>query len=226
MNNGKQTAAFIRAEAIIVSKGVVAASAYLAANRPGLRERAFRLGQAMLAAPLHGLLGQNDRTLGNRVAHLALRDMTVDRISVLAEEYVEDILRDEIFDGGVDLVKRAGAEGHRVVVISEGITQVMEPLVQHVRGVDELVCNQLEVKNGRATGKLLDPILGGHEGGRWVRDYAEKHDIDLAESVAYAAHAPDLLLLAAVGRPCAVNPDYTLRKAAEEADWPVIEYSS
>jgi len=226
MNTRKQTAAFIRAEAIIVSKGVVAATAYLAVNRPGLRERVFRLGQAMLAAPLHGLLGQNDRTLGNKVAHLALRDMTLDRVTVLAEEYVEDILRDEIFDGGVDLIKRARDEGHRIVLISEGIAPVMEALVQHVRGVDELVCNHLEVKNGRATGKLLEPIVGGHEGGRWVRDYAEKHDIDLAGSVAYAAHAPDLLLLAAVGRPCAVNPDYTLRKAAEEADWPVIEYSS
>jgi phosphoserine phosphatase len=226
MNNGKQTAAFIRAEAIIVSKGVVAASAYLAVNRPGVRERVFRLGQAMLAAPLHGLLGQNDRTLGNRVAHLALRDMTVDRITVLAQEYVEDILRDEVFDGGVDLIKRARDEGHRVVLISEGIAQVMETLAGHVRGIDELVCNHLEVRNGRATGKLLDPIIGGHEGGRWVRDYAEKNDVDLARSVAFAAHAPDLLLLAAVGRPCAVNPDYTLRKAAEEADWPIIEYSS
>ena len=73
-------------------------------------------------------------------------------------------------------------------------------------------------------GKLLDPVIGGHEMGRWVREYAVTHDIDLAGSVAYAAHGPDLLLLAAVGQPCAVNPDFTLRGAARDADWPVLEY--
>jgi phosphoserine phosphatase len=31
-------------------------------------------------------------------------------------------------------------------------------------------------------------------------------------------------MLAAVGRPCAVNPDYTLRRAAREAGWPVMDY--
>ena len=31
-------------------------------------------------------------------------------------------------------------------------------------------------------------------------------------------------LLSAVGKPCVVNPDLTLRKAAKEADWPVMDY--
>lgn len=225
MKNGKHTAAFIRAEGIVVTRGVVSAAAYLAANRPGFRERALRLGQAVLAAPIYGLLGQNDRTLGNRVAHLSLRDMTADRIAVLAEEYAEDVLRDKILDGGLELIKRAKGEGHRVVLLSEGISEVMEALRPHLRGVDDLVCNHLEYRNDRATGKLIEPIIGGHEGGRWVHDYAERNGIDLSASVAYGAHGPDLLLLSAVGKPCAVNPDFTLRRAVEEADWPVIEYS-
>ena len=53
-----------------------------------------------------------------------------------------------------------------------------------------------------------------------------EHGIDLGRSIAYAGHGPDLLLLAAVGRPCVVNPDFTLRKAAKEADWPVVDYSA
>ena len=35
---------------------------------------------------------------------------------------------------------------------------------------------------------------------------------------------PDMLLLAAVGKPCAVNPDFVLRRSARDADWPIIEY--
>lgn len=196
----------------------------MAANRAGLRERAFRFGQAALAAPIYGLLGQNDRTLGNRVAHLSYRDMSEDRIHVLAEEYVEDIMQERILNRGVELMRRAKKQGHKVVLLSENIEQIIKPLAEHLRVVDQVICNRLEFRNGAATGRLRTPIIGGHDGGRWLESFAREHDIDLANSVAYAAHGPDLLLLSEVGKACAVNPDYTLRRAAKEADWPVIEY--
>jgi len=223
----KNTAAFFRAEGVLISRGVVHAATWMAAQRAGLRERAIRFGQAALAAPVFGLLGQNDRSLGSRVAHLAYRDMTEDRIHVLAEEYVDDMLEDKVLDSGVELLKKARAAGHRVVVLSEGISEIMERAVErYFRGVDHMVCNRLEYKGHKATGKLIDPVIGGYEGGRWVQAYAAEHDIDLARSVAYAGHGPDLLLLSAVGQPCVVNPDFTLRKAAREADWPVVDYSA
>lgn len=223
----KSTAAFFRAEGVLISRGVVHAATWMAAQRAGLRERALRFGQAALAAPVFGLLGQNDRSLGNRVAHLAYRDMTEDRIHVLAEEYVDDMLEECVLDSGQELLKKARAAGHRVVVLSEGIAEIMERAVdKYFRGVDHLVCNHLEYKKFKATGKLLDPVIGGYEGGRWVQAYAAEHDIDLSRSIAYAGHGPDLLLLSAVGQPCVVNPDFTLRKAAREADWPVVDYSA
>ncbi|MEM9453196.1 MAG: haloacid dehalogenase-like hydrolase [Myxococcota bacterium] len=223
----KSTAAFFRAEGVLISRGVVHAATWMAAQRAGLRERTLRFGQAVLAAPVFGLLGQNDRSLGNRVAHLAYRDMTEDRIHVLAEEYVDDMLGDWVLDSGQELLKKARAAGHRVVVLSEGISEIMERAVdKYFRGVDHLVCNRLEYKKAKATGKLLDPVIGGYEGGRWVQAYAAEHEIDLSRSIAYAGHGPDLLLLSAVGQPCVVNPDFTLRKAAREADWPVVDYSA
>jgi alcohol-forming fatty acyl-CoA reductase len=230
MSNETKGAAFFRAEGVLISRGVVHAATWMAGQRAGLRERAFRFGQAALAAPVFGLLGQNDRSLGNRIAHLAYRDMTADRIEVLADEYVDDMLEDKILDSGVELIKKSRAAGYRVVVLSEGISEIMERVVERYwngkRGVDELVCNRLEYKGLKATGKLLEPVIGGYEGGRWAQAYAAEHGLDLRRSVAYAGHGPDLLLLSAVGQPCAVNPDHTLRKAAKEADWPVVDYSA
>jgi phosphoserine phosphatase len=220
----QSTAAFFRAEGVLVSTGVVQAATYMAAQRAGLRERFVHLGQAALAAPIFGVLGQNDRILGNRIAHLAYRDMTEDRIAVLAEEYVDDILKDKILDSGVELMRDAKKAGHRVVVISEGVSEIMERMLTHLRHVDALVCNQLEYRDHKATGRLLEPLVGGYEGGRWLTDYAQEHGIDLSRSIAYAGHGPDLLLLSAVGRPCVVNPDFTLRRAARQADWPIVEY--
>ncbi|MEM6293582.1 MAG: haloacid dehalogenase-like hydrolase [Myxococcota bacterium] len=220
------TAAFFRAEGTLISSGVLQAAAYMASQRAGMRERLLRFGQTALAAPIYGVLGQNDRTLGNRVAHLSYRDISEDRVAILAEEYVEDILKEKILDSGLELMKQAKKEGRRIVVISEGISEIMKGIEPHLRYVDDLVCNRLEYKDHKATGKLIDPIVGGYDGGTWLKDYARKHELDLERSVAYAGHGPDLLLLSAVGEPCAVNPDFTLRKAAKEADWPIMEYTA
>jgi phosphoserine phosphatase len=224
--SAKHTAAFFRAEGVLVSVGVMHAAMFMAGQRAGMRERALRFGQALASAPVLGLLGQNDRTLGNRVAHLCYRDMSEDRVVVLSEEYVEDVLSEKILDSGVELMRKAKADGHRIVVIAEGIAEILDRVRERWRYVDDLVCNHLEYRSGKATGKLLDPVIGGYEGGKWLSSYAAEHDIDLERSFAYASHGPDLLLLSAVGHPCAVNPDFTLRKAAKEADWPLMDYKA
>jgi phosphoserine phosphatase len=219
-----KTAAFFRAEGTLLGRGVLAATAYLAANAQKFGERALRLGVVALSAPLHSLLGQNDRTLGNRIAYLAFRGMSEDRLAELGEEYANDILKEKILDQGLELIKRARGEGHRIVLMSDNVSAIMEPLMPHLPAIDELVCNHLEFADGEATGKLVDPVIGGHGDGRWVADYAARNGIDLRGSVAYGSHGTDLLLLAAVGKPCAVNPDFTLRRGAREADWPIIEF--
>jgi phosphoserine phosphatase len=217
-------AVFVRIEGVLTGRGVRAAAAYFAANAAGLRERALRLGHLAWTAPIYQVLGQSDRVLANRLAYLALRSMSEDRIAELASEYWQNVLREHLLSDGVELLRRARAEGKRVVLLADSVDVVVKPLVEHLRYVDDYVCNRLEFRSGYATGKLLDPVIGGHDGGRFVETYAREHGIDLAASSAYGAHGPDVLMLAAVGRPCAVNPDYTLRRAAREAGWPVMDY--
>ena len=218
------TAAFFRVEGTLLTRGVLAAAGYFAANGQGMRERARRLGHVAVAAAGFSLLGQNDRALANRITWAALRGMSEDRLLVLAQEFVDTHIEGKLLGSGLELVQRARREGHRIVLVSESIDLLVEPLAAMVRGVDGVVSNRLEIRDQETTGRLLDPIVGGHDGGRWVRAYAEEQGIDLSRSVAYGCHGPDLLLLAAVGSPCAVNPDYTLRRAAKEARWAVMDY--
>lgn len=219
-----KTAAFFRIEGTLVPQGACTAAAYLAANAAGFAQRAFKLGQVALTAPLYSLLGQSDRVLANRLAYLPLRDMSEDRIAELASEYFDGFVRDRMLQGGVELMREARRKRQRVVLISDGLQQVVELIAQHLRHVDDYVCNRLEVRNGYATGKLLEPVVGGHDSASWVRRYAAEHAIDLNGSMVYAAHGPDLLLMSAVGAACAVNPDFTLRRAARQADWPIVDY--
>lgn len=217
------TAAFFRVEGVLIDRGALAASAYFASNAQGFAERALRAGALALGAPLYGLLAQTDRTLATRAAYAALRHMSEDRVLELADEYYEDVLKHRIYERGRELVKQARRDKHRVLFLSEGIEQVVAQLAREL-GADDYVCNRLEFVGGEATGKLLAPVIGGHDGGSWAKRYAGEHGLELSRSLAYAAHGADLLLLSAVGKPCAINPDFALRAAARDADWPVLEY--
>src|SRR5262245_38349238 len=226
MATTSSTAAFFRIEGTLIARGACSAAAYFAANGAGFAERAFKLGQVALTTPLYSVLGQSDRVLANRLAYLPLRNMSEDRVAELAEEYVEGVLRPGVLQGGLDLVRDARRKGHRVVLICDGLREVVAPLAAHLRQVDDFICNQLEYRDGYATGKLVEPVVGGHDSAVWARRYAEEHAIDLARSVVYAAHGPDLLLMSAVGMACAVNPDFTLRRAARQSDWAILDYDA
>lgn len=218
------TAAFFRVEGTLVKRSALSVAAWAAVNAQGLRNTLGRVGQLALAAPLVGLLGQNDRTTTTRLTHVLFRDFSEDRVAVLGEEYAETVLKDAILDSGLDLVREARRRGHRIVLVSESIRPFVGALSTYVRGVDALVCNDLEMRNGRATGRLVEPVIGGHESAAWMRGWAAEQGIDLSRSVVYGSHGPDVLMMTAAGEACAVNPDYTLRRAAQGADWPVIVY--
>jgi phosphoserine phosphatase len=217
-------AVFVRVEGVLTGRGACGAAAYMAANAAGIRERVFRLGHLALATPLYEVLGQSDRVLANRLTYLALRNMSEDRIAELADEYWKNVLSHQLLASGIELVKRANHEKLRIVLLSDGIEEVVRPLAQQLPHVDELLCNRLEYRRGNATGKLLDPVIGGHDGGQFLSRYALEHGIDLQASTAYGAHGPDVLLMTSVGRPCAVNPDFSLRRAARDAGWPVMDF--
>ena len=219
-----QHAVFARVEGVLLAKGVRSAAAYFAANAPGLRERALRLGHLALTAPAYEFLGQTDRVLANRLAYLSLRNLSEDRIAELADEYFSTILKKQILNDGVELLRRASREGQRVVLIADSLEQIVQPLAAEIGCIDDYVCNRLEFRAGLATGRLLEPVIGGHDSGVWLTQYANQHHLGLSLSTAYASHGPDLLMLSAVGRPCAVNPDFTLRRAAQQARWPVLDY--
>lgn len=215
-------AAFFRVEGTLVRPPAIAAAAYFAANANGIGERVARLGNVALALPL-ALAGEMQAgSTATRMTWMGVRGMTEDRLHVLAEEYFDRYLRDEVLEVGEGLLKKAKKVGQRIVFISDGIDLVMEPLAKQL-GADDLICNRLEMRKEKATGRLEDPVVGGNLSGQWARTFAAEHHIDLDRSFAYGASAADSLLLSAIGRPCAVNPDRQLRRLAKDHDWPVVE---
>lgn len=217
-----KTAAFFRVEGTLTERGSLAASAWLASNAQGVGERVARLGNVALAAPF-ALMGElQTGATATRMTWMGVRGMTEDRLTLLGEEYYEKYLKGDVLDIGKDLLKQAKKQDRRVVLISDNIDLVVAPFAEEL-GADDLICNRLEMRKGKATGRLEDPVIGGNVTGQWARSFAQEHEIDLMASWAYGASAADSLLLSAIGQPCAVNPDRQLRRLAKDHDWPVVE---
>ncbi len=217
-----KTAAFFRVEGTLLPRPAITTAAWLAANAQGIGERLARLGNVALAAPfaIAGELAAGDAAA--RVTWMGIRNMTEDRLVVLCEEFFEKYVEDDLEEVGLDLLKQAKKQGRRVVLISDNIDLVIQPLADKL-GADDVICNRLEIRNSKATGRLEDPVLGGGVAGQWARGFASEVGIDLEQSFVYGATAADSLLMSAIGQPCAVNPDRRLRRIAKAHDWPVVE---
>ena len=78
------------------------------------------------------------------------------------------------------------------------------------------------VANGYATGRVLPPVMASATKAQWIREYAERENINLSDSYAYSDSISDLPFLQAVGNPVAINADRELRAHAAEHGWRTI----
>ncbi len=141
---------------------------------------------------------------------------------MLAEDLFDEVIRPSIYPGAKDLVEESRRSGCRQVLVSAGLDFTVRPLARYL-GIEDIIANRLEFDRGYATGQLGRPFVAGATKATILRDFAAKHDIDLTQSWGYSDSYSDYPMLAAVGRPTAVNPDLRLRATARSYDWPVID---
>lgn len=213
-------ASFFRVEGTLVTRTAMPEAAWFALHQDSLDKRLLRLGgvfAARLSAAVHPL---GDGPESERLAWSNLRGLSVDRLSFLAEEYRTTQLLPRVSQVGRRLVDDARALGHTIVFITSIPALIVEPLLR-TWGADHIVASALEIRDDEVTGRLTEASIARLDGG-WARDFAATHGIDLEGSHAYGSRASDALLLAAAGSPAAVQPDWRLRRIAEEHGWPII----
>lgn len=125
-----------------------------------------------------------------------------------------------LFTEGEVSVRRHQEAGRRVVFITGGLDFVMTPLAERL-GVSDVIAMHLVEEKGKFTGAIEGVLLANAEKAERLKQYAQTHDIDLADSYAYADCYADAAMMACVGHPVAVNPDRTLRAMAKGRGWPV-----
>src|ERR1700678_2958385 len=131
---------------------------FFAWNSQSFLQRWSRRGSMAALALARPLLYVTNREFATRLLHTVLRGVSRDRLDLLGEEFFEYFLKPRLKQRGVALPNESIAEGSDIVLVSQGLEHIMRPLAKHL-GVKRIVANRLDFRDGKATGRLLDPVI-------------------------------------------------------------------
>jgi HAD superfamily hydrolase (TIGR01490 family) len=137
------------------------------------------------------------------------------------------------FGQAIERVAWHARQGHKIVFLSG----TLEPLARGVARTleDELAAREITLTirvlatrlgaiDGKWTGRILGEAVFGEAKARAAKRLAEELRLDLERCSAYSDRLNDRWLLAAVGKPAAVNPSKRLASLALSHGWPMLSW--
>lgn len=122
----------------------------------------------------------------------------------------------ELMAGARTTVRTLKRLGFRCGVVSGGFTTVIDHLVDDL-GLDFAAANELEIVDGRLTGRVVGEIVDRAGKATALRRFAAEYGIPLEQCVAVGDGANDIDMLSAAGMGIAFNAKPALREVADTA---------
>jgi phosphoserine phosphatase len=142
------------------------------------------------------------------------------RVEVLAglpETVLDEVSsRLELTPGARTTIRTLKRLGFRCGVVSGGFTRVISGLVDEL-GLDFCAANELEVVDGRLTGRIVGEIVDRPGKAAALRRFADSFGIPLEQCVAVGDGANDIDMLSTAGLGVAFNAKPALREVADTA---------
>jgi HAD superfamily hydrolase (TIGR01490 family) len=136
------------------------------------------------------------------------------------QRLVEDDVMPRLQPEALRKIERHRQEGHLLAILSTSPTYMTRPIGK-LLGIEEVISTQLEVEDGRFTGRVVSPACFGQGKVHWAEAMGRKHSVDLDQSWFYTDSYSDLPMLERVGHRVVVNPDPRLRRTARQRGWTV-----
>ena len=133
----------------------------------------------------------------------------------LPEKVFGDVFQQiTITQGAKELIHRIHEAGGRVGAVSGGFTQVLTPLADEL-GLDVARANDLEVVDGKLTGKVLGQIVDKAAKAQSLLEWAERSNFKQSQTVAVGDGANDLEMMSWAGLSIAFNAKPIVRATAD-----------
>ncbi|MCY4424397.1 MAG: HAD-IB family hydrolase, partial [Acidimicrobiaceae bacterium] len=207
-------------ENTLIASNVVASYAWLATRDLDDLDRVRFAARTLAEAPRLLALDRRDRSDFLRYFYRRFEGASTDRLDTDCAEMLSDLILTKSFPQGIRRIREHRRAGHTTLLITGALDFVVEPLRPLF---DHIVAAEMGSSDGAYDGRLLNVPPTGEARYQTLADFAEAHDLDLRESVAYADSTSDLPMLEAVGFPVAVNPETKLAALARRRGW-LIEH--
>lgn len=144
-----------------------------------------------------------------------------DALARLHTEFMQAKIRPMYLDKAASLLETHRKQGDRLLVMTSTNRFIIEPIVREL-GIQEFMATELEMRQGWYTGRIIgEPCFQVGKVKR-LRTWLDRQQETMAGSWFYSDSINDLPLLEWVEHPVAVDPDASLRRTAENRNWPVI----
>ena len=125
-----------------------------------------------------------------------------ERVSLLEgldESSLEEVgKRLPLTEGAEHLFATLNRLGYKTAILSGGF-QYFGRILQQRLGVDYVYANELEIVDGKLSGRVIDPIVDADRKAELLRSLAEEEGISLEQCIAVGDGANDLAMLGAAG---------------------------
>ncbi len=135
----------------------------------------------------------------------------------LPESVLQSVLaRVPLSEGAERLTGTLKRLGYKLAIVSGGFDYFGKALQQKL-GFDYVFANQLEIVDGKLTGKVVGDIVDGARKAEILRELAAVENISLQQTIAVGDGANDLPMLAAAGLGVAFHPKPIVAEKAARA---------
>jgi len=149
---------------------------------------------------------------------MSFKEALIERVKLLKGlpvEVLEKIYNQiELTEGARELIQSLKRAGYKVALVSGGFTYFTEKLKKEL-GFDYAFGNELEIKDGKLTGRIKGRIIDAEEKGRIIEELAKKEGISKENIVAVGDGANDKIMIENAGLGIAFNAKEILKEVAD-----------
>ena len=167
------------------------------------------MGEQVSAITERAMRGELDFTSSFR-ERLAL----LEGLEEPALEHIAGTLK--VTEGAEHLIDTLKSLGYKTAILSGGFTYFARFLQQRL-GIDYVYANELDIVDGKLTGKVVGDIVDGDRKALLLKELAAREGLQLEQVIAVGDGANDLPMLSAAGLGIAFRAKPVVQQSAEQS---------
>jgi HAD superfamily hydrolase (TIGR01490 family) len=152
-----------------------------------------------------------------------VKDISQETLTDLCKEVFRKVMLPSIHKEVFDELKMHRDNKALTVILSSSLVPMCKAVSEYLE-MDDIICSELEVKDGILTGRPKGNLCYGNEKLIRLKAYCEKNNTGVANAWYYGDAIIDQPALSIVGHPVCINPDNKLKKVAEKNNWKVYNW--